>query len=139
MAETAERQRTQKKKRKWWLWLTGLLILVALLLVGIYSSGIMPGFSSGDPAEKAKAESALRDVIKAAETYRSKNDGVYEGMTAAKLKDSVSKVEVVDGMPKAGEVGITDYNSQKCILVYVGKSGRTYIATDTDGSIEFNF
>ena len=139
MAETSEIQRTQKKKGKWWLWLTGLLVLAALLLVGIYFSGIIPGFSSGDPAEEAKAESALRDVIKAAETYRLKNDDVYEGMTAAKLKDSVSKIEVVDGMPKAGEVGITDYNSQKCILVYVGKSGRTYIATDTDGSIEFNF
>lgn len=121
-------------------------LAVVLAVFGILSLIIAAGGglaylmwpSENDPAEAALARTSLQHVIDAAEAYRNENDRVYEGLNAAKLSGSVSET-VVNGMPKAGQVGITDYNSKRLVLVYVGASGRDYKVTIKEGKIEWGF
>ncbi len=112
--------------------------LLAIVLTIIAAAVIMFWPGGGDAAEAALAKTSLRNVISAAEIYREEHDNVYEGLTAAKIQNSVSE-KVVDGMPKAGQVGIMDYNSDQLVLLFLGKSGREYKATVKAGSIEWDF
>ncbi|MFA5867149.1 MAG: hypothetical protein WC891_04180 [Actinomycetota bacterium] len=113
----------------------GLLAIVGTIIA---VAAIMFWPSGGNAAEKALAQSSLRNVISAAEIYREEHDNVYEGLTAAKIQNTVSE-KVVDGMPKAGQVGIMDYNSDQLVLLFVGQSGSEYKVTVKSGSIEWDF
>jgi hypothetical protein len=117
-----------------------LAVVAVVAIVGvIIGAAIMLYLGSlGDPAEKALAKTSLEHVFTAAETYREENDNVYEGLTAAKIKKKISET-VVDGMPKANQVGIMDYNSDQLVLLYLGKSGTEYKATIKAGVIEWDF
>lgn len=140
MADKSEQEMaSRQKKRSPWLIIFGVALFVAIIAIAAYL--FTPGlFSGGNAEERAKAESAIRSVVKAAESYRLDNDDVYEGLTAAKIKSLTGGVTVVDGIPKkAGQVGISDYNSSQLVLLYKGKSGRDYKATVKTGAIEFNF
>ncbi len=142
MADFEEQERGEEKERggaskiKISLAVIGLLGIVGTIIAVAI---IMFWPSGGDPAEKALAKNSLQHVITAAETWRNAHDDVYEGLDASKIKNSVSET-VVDGLPKkGGQVGITDYNSDRLVLVYVGTSGLEYKATVKSGSIEWDF
>lgn len=140
MTKESDRELLKKYRRRSPLMLIA-WIVIFLAVAGIAAVILLPGFmSQGSPAEKAQAKSALRKVVSAAESYRAANDNVFEGITAAKIKNNAGKVTVVDGVPKkANQVGISDYNSKRLVLVYVGKSGIEYVATVENGAIEYDF
>jgi hypothetical protein len=138
-----EDQELLRKYRKRSPWKIIGLILVFVAFVGIVAAVIygpaLLNNMKGGAAEHAQAKAAFRTVVAAAESYRKANDSVYEGITAAKIKGQTGKVIVVDGYPKAGQVGISDYNSKRLVLMYLGKSGQEYVANIEAGNIEFNF
>lgn len=121
-------------------WTIVFWVVACFVVVGIAAIIFVPGLlDRGTAEEREQAKSAIRSVVRAAESYRTDNANVYEGITAAKIKDFTGGVKVVEGTPKAGQVGITDYNSDRLVLAYKGKSGKEYIATVKAGEIEFNF
>ncbi len=120
--------------------IVSLLLIVVLIVAGIMAAVLLPKYlADSNSSERAQAETALLATMTATESFKGQNEDVYSGMTAAKLNKLITKVKVVDGMPSAGEVGISDYNKEKVILIYVGKSGKNYKATIENGSIEFDF
>lgn len=125
-------------------WLIGCGVAVVLVAITVCVSAILvaiaiPSFmSQRNAAERSAAESALRNVVMAAEVYRADNDGTYTGMTASNLSD-VAGVKAVDGTPSAGQVGLSDVGEDRYLLTYAGKSGQRYRATVTNGSVEFDF
>jgi hypothetical protein len=143
MAETDEQEFAEEEyieEERLSPWKIALAVIAVIGLVGtvIAVGTVMFLNSRGDPAEKALAKTSLQHVVTAAEAYRDDNDNVYEGLTAAKIKKAVSET-VVDGTPKAGQVGIMDYNSDQLVLLYTGKSGTQYKATIKAGVIEWGF
>lgn len=134
-----------KEKKKWAPWLIGCGILVVIGLIVLCIAGILvaimiPSFMTlTNSAEKALAETALRNVVAAGEIYRTDNDGSYLGMTAEKLIAIDDSLRVVDETPSATEVGLSDITADSYSLVYMGESGKTYKATVTDGSAKYDF
>jgi hypothetical protein len=115
-----------------------IIALVAIVGAIIGVAVVMYWPKGGNPAEKALAKASLEHVINAAEKFRGDNDDVYEGLTAAKIKGSLTET-VVDGMPKANQVGIMDYNSDQLVLVFQGQSGQAYKATINAGIVTWGF
>jgi hypothetical protein len=142
MAETEEQSNEEEyvEVERLSRWKIGFAIVAVIALVGTLAgvAAVMFLGNPGDPAEKALAKTSLGHVIDAAEIYRKEHDYVYEGITAAKLKANVSET-VVDGMPKKGQVGIMDYNSDQLVLLYLGKTGTEYKATINAGTTVFDF
>ena len=134
-----------REKKKWVPWLIGCGILaviglIVLCIIGILLATIIPSFmAASNSAEKALAETALRNVVAAGEIYRTDNDGSYSEMTAGKLTAIDDSLRVVDETPSATEVGLSDVSTDSYILMYMGESGKKYKATVTNGSAEFDF
>lgn len=132
--------RKYRKRSPWVMIVIVLLLVVAALgLAAVIYGPTFLNNTKGSAAEHAQAKAAFRKVIAAAETYRQGHDNVYEEITAAKIQSSAGSIKVVDGYPKVGEVGISDYNSKRLVLMYLGKSGQEYVATVESGTVEYDF
>jgi Tfp pilus assembly protein PilE len=133
------------KKKKWVPWAVGCSILAVLgltvlCIVAVMVAILIPSFVNlTNSAEKALAETAIRNTVMAGETYRTENDGSYLGITAGALLEIDGNIRVVDGTPRATEVGISDISANRYVLTYAGESGYMYKATVTDGSVKLDF
>lgn len=151
MAETMEQtpapvqqaQPQPKKKMTPWVIGCGILAILALVIcciVGIAFAIIIPNFMAlTNSAEKALAQTAIRNAVTAAEQYRVENNGSYEGMTAEKLRAIDDTLRVVDESPSATQVGLSEVSANRFVLTYRGEDGQDYKATVTDGSVKYDF
>jgi ABC-type Na+ efflux pump permease subunit len=129
-----------EQKKQWTAKQRLLMSLPIIILIAVVAGLLIPGMvDSAASPEEVLAKKEINRVVEAAEQYRAEHYKVYTGMDAKELKAIDRQLEVVEGLPTKGAVGLTDYNSHQIVLVYRGESGRDYKANVRTGDIEFDF
>ena len=134
--------------------IAALLMVIPLCIITIVLIVQVPKFLGQEPgksgpsnifkntvgdAQNLQAQTMLMNVANSAEMYAAEN-GSYEDMDADALADYLSgNIQVIDGSPSGGEVGISSVTDSSYVLVYMNLNKKTFRATVESGEIEYDF
>lgn len=145
-----------KKKSPWFVAgvIAALLMVIPLCIITIVLIVQVPKFLGQEPgtsgpsnifkntvddAQNLQAKTMLMNVANSAEMYAAEN-GSYEDMDADALADYLpDNMQVIDGSPSGGEVGISSVTDSSYVLVYMNQNKKTFRATVENGEIEYDF
>ena len=106
-------------------------LLVVILIIGILAAIAIPAFlGQQKKGQDSAAKSDVRNAVTQMETCFA-NKQTYVGCTAAEVKKESTGIDIIDGAPTAGKVGIISVSATGYKLTAKSKSNTTFtIAKD---------
>ena len=104
-------------------------LLVVILIIGILAAIALPAFlGQQKKGQDAAIKSDVRNAVSQMETCYA-NTQTYATCNAAEVKKESTGIDIVDGAPSAGKVGIISSSATGYTLTGESKSGNTFSIT----------
>ena len=104
-------------------------LLVVILIIGILAAIALPAFlGQQKKGQDAAVKSDVRNAVSQMETCYA-NTQTYATCNAAEVKKESTGIDIVDGAPSAGKVGIISSSATGYTLTGESKSGNTFSIT----------